>query len=110
MKDYSVTLKIMAILSDGEFHSGEQLGYELGMSRAAINQHLKTIETWGIRPQRVTGRGYCLPSPINLLSKDALNNLYGTENIEVIPVIDSTNQYLLDRIGQLDSGDVCLAE
>ncbi len=28
----------------------------------------------------------------------------------VLPVIDSTNQYLLDRIGELRSGDACVAE
>lgn len=28
----------------------------------------------------------------------------------MLPVIDSTNQYLLDRIGELKSGDACVAE
>jgi BirA family biotin operon repressor/biotin-[acetyl-CoA-carboxylase] ligase len=30
--------------------------------------------------------------------------------VNVLPVIDSTNQYLLDRIGELSSGDACVAE
>lgn len=110
MKDYSVTLKIMAILADGEFHSGEQLGQELGMSRAAINQHLKILETWGVSTYRVTGKGYCLSEPINLLDERIISQQYHTENVEVIPVIDSTNQYLLDSIDTLTTGDVCLAE
>ncbi|PIJ41652.1 bifunctional biotin--[acetyl-CoA-carboxylase] ligase/biotin operon repressor BirA [Tatumella sp. OPLPL6] len=110
MKDYSVTLKIMAILADGEFHSGEQLGQELGMSRAAINQHLKILETWGVSTYRVTGKGYCLSEPINLLDERVISQQYHTENVEVIPVIDSTNQYLLDSIDTLTTGDVCLAE
>ena len=110
MKDYSVTLKIMAILADGEFHSGEQLGQELGMSRAAINQHLKILETWGVSTYRVTGKGYCLSEPINLLDENVISQQYLTENVEVIPVIDSTNQYLLDNIDTLTTGDVCLAE
>ena len=110
MKDYSITLKIMAILADGEFHSGEQLGQELGMSRAAINQHLKILETWGVSTYRVTGKGYCLSEPINLLDERVISQQYHTENVEVIPVIDSTNQYLLDSIDTLTTGDVCLAE
>ncbi|MBT0725738.1 bifunctional biotin--[acetyl-CoA-carboxylase] ligase/biotin operon repressor BirA [Rosenbergiella sp. S61] len=110
MKDYSVTLKIMAILADGEFHSGEQLGQELGMSRAAINQHLKILETWGVSTYRVTGKGYCLSEPINLLDQEIISQRYHTDNVEVIPVIDSTNQYLLDNIDKLNTGDVCLAE
>ena len=36
MKNIAVPLKLVNILSDGEFHSGEQLGTDLGMSRAAI--------------------------------------------------------------------------
>ncbi|WP_241609692.1 bifunctional biotin--[acetyl-CoA-carboxylase] ligase/biotin operon repressor BirA [Rosenbergiella australiborealis] len=110
MKDYSVTLKIMAILADGEFHSGEQLGQELGMSRAAINQHLKILEEWGVNTNRVTGKGYCLIEPINLLDQTVLSQLYHINNVEVIPVIDSTNQYLLNNIDKLNSGDTCLAE
>ncbi len=30
--------------------------------------------------------------------------------VAVLPVIDSTNQYLLDRLSELDSGDACVAE
>lgn len=110
MKDYSTTLKIIDLLADGEFHSGEQLGTALGMSRAAINQHLKILQTWGLDIFRVTGKGYCLPEPIDLLSTVVINEKHHTDAIEVIPVIDSTNQYLLDNIERLHSGDACIAE
>lgn len=30
--------------------------------------------------------------------------------VTVLPVIDSTNQYLLDRLSELQSGDACVAE
>ena len=36
MKDYSVPLTLIGILSDGEFHSGEQLGDKLGMTRLQL--------------------------------------------------------------------------
>ena len=38
MKDNTVPLTLISLLADGEFHSGEQLGETLGMSRAAINK------------------------------------------------------------------------
>lgn len=47
MKDIRVPLRLVSILSDG-FHSGEQLGETLGMSRAAINKHMQTIRDWGL--------------------------------------------------------------
>ena len=37
MKDYSVPLTLIGILSDGEFHSGEQLGDKLGMGLQLIS-------------------------------------------------------------------------
>ncbi len=44
MKDTKVPLKLIALLADGEFHSGEHLGESLGMSRAAINKHIQKIK------------------------------------------------------------------
>lgn len=110
MKDNSVPLKLVALLSDGEFHSGEQLGEALGMSRAAINKHIQTLKSWGLDVYTVTGKGYSLPTPIQLLNEaDILSHLHQPD-LDVIPVIDSTNQYLLDRMDQLPSGHACIAE
>lgn len=110
MKDNSVPLKLVALLADGEFHSGEQLGEALGMSRAAINKHIQTLKSWGLDVYTVTGKGYSLPVPIQLLNEaDILSHLHQPD-LDVIPVIDSTNQYLLDRMDQLPSGHACIAE
>ncbi|ELX7006680.1 bifunctional biotin--[acetyl-CoA-carboxylase] ligase/biotin operon repressor BirA [Escherichia coli] len=105
MKDNTVPLKLIALLANGEFHSGEQLGETLGMSRAAINKHIQTLRDWGVDVFTVPGKGYSLPEPIQLL-KSQLDG----GSVAVLPVIDSTNQYLLDRIGELKSGDACVAE
>lgn len=111
MKDYSVPLKIIRVLSDGEFHSGEQLGESLGMSRAAVNQHIHTLKHWGLDIYTVTGKGYCLSAPVQLLDAEAIRRgLRGKGELTVMPVIDSTNQYLMDRLTSLRSGDTCVAE
>lgn len=110
MKDNTVPLTLIAILSDGEFHSGEQLGEKLGMSRAAINKHIQTLRDWGVDVFTVPGKGYSLPEPIQLLEEERIRQQIGYGNVAVLPVIDSTNQYLLDRIHELHSGDACVAE
>ncbi|WP_416410611.1 bifunctional biotin--[acetyl-CoA-carboxylase] ligase/biotin operon repressor BirA [Pantoea sp. App145] len=110
MKDHSVPLKLVALLADGEFHSGEQLGEVLGMSRAAINKHVQTLKSWGLDVYTVTGKGYSLPAPIQLLNEEEIVSQLNQPNLSVIPVIDSTNQYLLERMDQLVSGDACIAE
>ncbi|QMD08483.1 bifunctional biotin--[acetyl-CoA-carboxylase] ligase/biotin operon repressor BirA [Citrobacter sp. RHB36-C18] len=110
MKDNTVPLTLISLLSDGEFHSGEQLGEKLGMSRAAINKHVQTLRDWGVDVFTVPGKGYSLPEPIQLLDSSLIYSQLDGGNITVLPVIDSTNQYLMDRIGQLESGDACVAE
>lgn len=110
MKDNSVPLKLVALVADGEFHSGEQLGEALGMSRAAINKHIQTLKSWGLDVYTVTGKGYSLPGSIQLLDEEVILSHLHQPNLAVIPVIDSTNQYLLDRMDQLPSGYACIAE
>ncbi|URQ60577.1 bifunctional biotin--[acetyl-CoA-carboxylase] ligase/biotin operon repressor BirA [Pantoea alhagi] len=110
MKDNSVPLKLVSILADGEFHSGEQIGEKLGMSRAAINKHIQTLKEWGLDVFTVTGKGYCLPAPVQLLDEAEINRNLEQQGLAVIPVIDSTNQYLLERMGSLKTGDACVAE
>ena len=106
MKDNTVPLKLIALLANGEFHSGEQLGETLGMSRAAINKHIQTLRDWGVDVFTVPGKGYSLPEPIQLLNAEQILGQLDGGSVAVLPVIDSTNQYLLDR----KSGDACVAE
>ncbi|MGC0811992.1 bifunctional biotin--[acetyl-CoA-carboxylase] ligase/biotin operon repressor BirA [Pantoea agglomerans] len=110
MKDHNVPLKLVDILSDGEFHSGEQLGETLGMSRAAINKHIQTLKSWGLDVYTVTGKGYSLSAPIQLLDEQAILSQVTQGNVSVMPVIDSTNQYLLERMHEMESGAACIAE
>lgn len=110
MRDNTVPLALVSILADGEFHSGEQLGETLGMSRAAINKHIQTLKDWGLDVFTVTGKGYSLSAPIQLLNEERIALQLDKHRISVIPVIDSTNQYLLDRMDSLQSGDACVAE
>jgi len=110
MKDHTVPLKLISVLADGDFHSGEQLGEQLGMSRAAINKHIQTLRDWGVDVFTVPGKGYSLPEPVQLLDEAFISSQITDNSVAVLPVIDSTNQYLLDRLNTLQSGDCCVAE
>lgn len=109
MKEHHVKLAILTQLSQGGFHSGEMLGEQLGISRAAVSKHIKGIRDWGVDIFRVQGKGYQLATPMELLSKEHLSQHLSTP-FELIPIIDSTNQYLLDRQHNLESGAVCVSE
>jgi len=110
VKDNTIPLTLISILADGEFHSGEQLGESLGMSRAGINKHIQTLRDWGVDVFTVPGKGYSLPEPIQLLDETFIRREVEQGSVAVLPVIDSTNQYLLDRLAGLQSGDACVAE
>ncbi len=108
-KEHTAKLHILKALSDGDFHSGEALGESLGISRAAIAKHIKGLNEWGVDIYRIQGRGYQLAHPLQLLDEDTLKAKLDSQ-IELISVIDSTNQYLLERVNESDKGRVCLAE
>lgn len=110
LKDYTIPLTLISILADGKSHSGEALGAKFGMSRAAINRHIKTICGWGVDVISIQRKGYCLVQPMQLLNEDKICREIGQTKITVLSVINSTNQFLLDRLAELESGDVCIAE
>lgn len=111
MRDNSKPLKLIQLLSDGQFHSGEELAAVFGITRAGINKYIKILREWGISLSSIQGKGYCLDYPLDLLSKDKIDNYYQADSrVEILPIIDSTNQYLLNKISSLTSGDSCTAE
>lgn len=104
---------LLAILAKGEFHSGEALGKTLNLSRASISNHIKALTSLGLDIYSVTGKGYCLASPLNFLSlKEILTHLPTSYSptIEVLNVIGSTNQYIKEKFTELENGHACLAE
>ncbi|RNF48529.1 biotin--[acetyl-CoA-carboxylase] ligase [Marinomonas hwangdonensis] len=84
---------VLALLSDNQFHSGEELGATLGVTRAAVWKQLKKLESIGVTVHSVKGRGYRLPSTMELLSEDALrlNGLPSSVNLQLAFETESTN-------------------
>ena len=68
-------------LASGSFISGQQLGEQLGVSRAAISKHMRAISDMGLDVFCVTGKGYKLAKPLDLLSKSKITYRLG-ENSE----------------------------
>ncbi|MCW8883946.1 MAG: bifunctional biotin--[acetyl-CoA-carboxylase] ligase/biotin operon repressor BirA, partial [Motiliproteus sp.] len=64
---------LLEVLADGQFHSGEDLGARLGVSRSAVWKQLKKLQALGIDHYSVKGRGYRIPGGLNLLSVEKLS-------------------------------------
>jgi len=107
--------ELVKALACGDFVSGQQFGEQVGVSRAAISNHIKTLTEMGLDIFRVTGKGYKLAQPIDLLElcqiEKYLAKLANNElPIEVHSIIDSTNSYLLRKIPNISKGQTCIAE
>lgn len=85
-------LKLLTLLADGGFHSGNELGAELGISRAAVWKRLQRLtEEFGLEVQSVLGKGYRLAHPLSLLRLDTLQASFPSLPIFIYESISSTN-------------------
>ena len=55
--------QLLNLLADGEFHSGEILAGQLGVSRASVFNALAEVGECDVVLQRIRGRGYRLARP-----------------------------------------------
>lgn len=114
-------LRLLAILSDGQPHSGEVLGEALRVSRAAVWKQVQALQAEGVEIESVRGAGYCLVGGLSLLSEPliraCLSESVGASDVsmlecEVLTDVDSTNEYVLKKIraGEQGHGFACVAE
>lgn len=108
---------LLARLSDGRFHSGQSLADDSGISRTAIWKHIQSLRAAGVNIYCIRGKGYCLAEPLELLNETTISKLIQTDirnlpgQLEVFFEIESTNQYLLNKLStEPIHGHVVLAE
>ena len=108
---------LLAILSDGQFHSGEALGLALGVSRMAVWKHMRALRECGVPLEVVRAQGYRLHAAVELLDARAIQEGLepGTRarlaSVDTFLEIDSTNTWLRQRaLDGAPSGCVCVAE
>jgi len=109
--------KILDILKDGEFHSGETLGEKVGCSRTAVWKHLQTLEAMGLLIETTKGTGYRIVGGVDLLDGQAITGALAVaakphlSKINIFQTIDSTNTYARQLAEKNSvSGLVILAE
>lgn len=101
-------LTLLSALSSEHFVSGTALAARLGLSRASVHLALQSAASFGITIESVAGRGYRLAQPISWLDAALVSQAMGAGwQIDVLPLIDSSNAELLRRPSS--SLPVCLA-
>ncbi|MNM93243.1 Bifunctional ligase/repressor BirA [compost metagenome] len=87
---------LLKLLGDGRFHSGEELGLALGVSRSAIWKRLQSLESeLGISVQSVRGKGYRLAEPLSLIDPQIVAAPWP---LDVLFAVDSTNAEVMRRL------------
>jgi BirA family biotin operon repressor/biotin-[acetyl-CoA-carboxylase] ligase len=94
----SSVFPLLRLLSDGEFHSGEVLATQFGLSRGAVWYQVRRAEQYGLRVFKVRGRGYRLSRPLDLLDPARLAALLASDaprmSASVLEECDSTSAEL----------------
>ena len=100
----ATTEQLLQILSDGNFHSGNELGEQLNVSRTAVWKHLHQLErNYSIKINAIKGKGYQLASQIDLIKPNkVLDSLRDFDNklvrqLHSFTELESTNQWLIDQ-------------
>ncbi|WP_411368938.1 bifunctional biotin--[acetyl-CoA-carboxylase] ligase/biotin operon repressor BirA [Pseudidiomarina salilacus] len=100
-------IRVIELLADGKFHSGEVIGREIGVTRTAISEYIKDIQKLGLDVFRVTGKGYRLHAPLQLIDTNIAHDLVCER------VVTSTNDLIRERLrdkSELPAGYAIVAE
>jgi len=108
---------LITLLADGKFHSGQTIGNEMGISRAAVWKQIQCIEALGLDVHAVSGRGYRLARPLELLEEKVIRAQLDPESTQLLSRLEihqqlvSSNTYLMQQaVGGSPSGFACFVE
>jgi BirA family biotin operon repressor/biotin-[acetyl-CoA-carboxylase] ligase len=102
--------QLIEILADGRFHSGEQLGERLSISRTAVWKQLRKLESMGLGLEKRHGVGYRIAEGTELLAIETIERGFvastrrAIKHIELFASIDSTNSYARERATEKSCG------
>ncbi|HLY96420.1 MAG TPA: biotin--[acetyl-CoA-carboxylase] ligase, partial [Sideroxyarcus sp.] len=109
----ALTFSLLRCLADGEFHSGEVLASQFGVTRATVHNALQDVESYGLTLYSVRGRGYRLARPLQWLDADLIRAGLGEArddlHVEILDCAASSNALLLQRAAQGAASGTLLA-
>ena len=108
-------ISLLSLLKVDEFSSGQWLGAQLGITRAAIWKQLRLLEELGVDVESVKGKGYRLMQPLVLVDSDKVNGMLplaikNTVHIQSLLSTDSTNDTVKKHFLSHRRMNVCVAD
>ena len=110
-----LTFKVLRLLSDGKFHSGQDLAQQLGMSRTSVNNALRDVARYDLVLHSIRGKGYRLANPPQWLEVEKIRTELGEAgksfHIQLLDIAPSSNTLLMQQARQgAPSGRVLAVE
>lgn len=108
--------RLLSLLSDGEFHSGSELGRLVGVSRTSIWKAIPSLQELNVPVEVVKGKGYRVQGGLDLLDKNKILsmlpcNIKERVNLDILLSHSSTNDYLASFKESVHQNyHICLAE
>ncbi len=117
MTDMKLEQALLAILADGAEHAEQELIEHLSAEPAMLAQVVQALRDLGLELQASPDGDYRLAEPLELLDRQRIaaelsdGARLRLSRLEVYPLLDSTNAYLLAKAREeWPGGAVCLAE
>lgn len=116
MEKNKTAYKILQLLANGRFHSGQEIAQKLSITRSGVWKAIQQIQQHGIEVHAVTGKGYRLVHPIELLDRENIYSLlnpnaqHALGDVIVLSSTTSTNDVLLNQYLDDKCQYVCLSE
>lgn len=107
----SLILSVLRVLSDGQFHSGENLAQRFNVSRTTIWKTIHAGKAQDIDIFSVRGRGYKLAIPLMFLDvADILKNcaVANQVRLKIYPELESTNSTLTQLANENSPSGTCI--
>ncbi len=104
MQSADTRFRLIRLMSDGAFHSGQRLADELGISRSAVWKQLQKLrDATGLKFDAVKGKGYRLGTPVELFRETLIRQKMQPATAALISdfhihdSIDSSNTWLMKQ-------------
>ncbi|HEX2584851.1 MAG TPA: biotin--[acetyl-CoA-carboxylase] ligase [Steroidobacteraceae bacterium] len=98
--DSSRRHQLLQLLADGEFHSGEVLAEQLGVTRAAVWKLINALREMGVSIESHARQGYHLPHAVTLYDSNSITGSLSVvhrkqlQRVDVLMSVDSTNEHV----------------
>jgi BirA family biotin operon repressor/biotin-[acetyl-CoA-carboxylase] ligase len=109
--------KLLALLADGKFYSGEDLARQLRVTRSAVWKLIGKLRGLGVDIQALSRQGYHLPHAVELYDPTVMQatmnpvTRQSIHRVDTLLTVDSTNRFLIDAAAPpVGNASICVAE